>query len=199
MTFLTDSKSVAHYSRTIAVLSVVLLLLCSCGGGSKQMGQAVTSRDSMAIMSTKGITSLISENGVLKYRITTEEWNMFDRTDPPYWSFEHGVFLEVLDSALNVTSSIKADTAYYYSNDEKWELRSSVHAENPEHEMFDTQLLFWDQRRETVYSDAFISIRQLDQVIYGHGFESNQDFTRYTIRHTEGMFPVEEADTEQTG
>lgn len=197
MTSLTDFGSVVHYSRTIAALSVVLLLLSSCGKGSKQFGQAVTSRDSMAIMSTSGVTSMISEDGILKYRITAEEWNMFDRMDPPYWAFEHGLFVEVLDSAMNVTSSIKADTAYYYSNDEKWELRSSVHAENQNHEMFDTQLLFWDQRRETVYSDEFISIRQLDQVIYGHGFESNQDFTRYSIRRTEGMFAVSEEEEEE--
>ena len=177
--------------RTIAVLTVVLLLHVSCGRRDKGLGDAVTQRDSLSMMTTYGITSLISENGQMKYRIYAQAWDWYDRKDPPYWAFEQGVYLEVLDSMMVVSSSIKADTAYYYINSEKWELRGGVHAENENSEEFDTDLLYWDQRMERVYSDARISIRQEKQVIYGREFESTQDFSHYMIRKSEGMFPVE--------
>lgn len=186
-----DSGTNIKYGRTIAFMAFVLPLLFSCSGKNKQVGDAVTNRDSMAVMVTTGITSLVSENGVLKYRMMTDRWEMFDKTDPPYWAFENKVYLEVLDSTMNVSSLIKADTAYYYSNSKIWELRSNVHAENVDKEEFDTDLLFWNQNTEKVYSDSRIVIRQEEQVIRGVGFESNQDFTRYSIRHTDGVFPAE--------
>lgn len=181
--------------RTIAFVAVALSLLLSCGNKKENFAAAVSYRDTCSVMTTTGISSIVSEQGMIKYRMQAEEWKIFDKMKPPYWSFERGVYLEVLDSVMNVTSHIKADTAYYYSDDKKWELRGNVHAENTEGEDFDTQVLFWDQTREKVYSDSHITIRQDRQVIQGRGFESNQNFTRYTIRKTEGVFPVDENDT----
>ena len=113
-------------------------------------------------------------------------------------------------------SDVFSNLTYVYLNDQKLNVISSVYrlgyvyiklenVDTIEHadkfrnavfyvdkEQFDTPLLFWDQRKELVYSDSLIVIRQEKQVIKGRGFESNQDFTRYTIRKTEGIFPVEE-------
>lgn len=193
----TCHRSVKYTGRTIALIAIVLPLLLSCKR-NKGVSQtdAVSDRDTSALMVTSGITSLISENGVPKYRMKTEKWEMYDKADPPHWSFEYGVYLEVLDSVSEVSSLIMADTAYYYEVSQEWELRSNVHAENVEGEQFDTDLLFWDQLREIVYSDSKISIKQKKQTIYGRGFESNQDFTRYTIRHTDGIFPADDVEEE---
>ena len=38
----------------------------------------------------------------------------------------------------------------------------------------------------------FIRIRQKDRIITGFGFESNQQFTNYIIRKTQGIFPIED-------
>lgn len=52
------------------------------------MGAAITERDSLPVMDTKGVMTLISDSGVTRYRINTEEWLVFDRKNPPYWAFE---------------------------------------------------------------------------------------------------------------
>ncbi len=41
-------------------------------------------------MDTRGVTTLVSDSGVTRYRINTEEWLVFDRKNPPYWAFEKG-------------------------------------------------------------------------------------------------------------
>ena len=61
----------------------------------------------------KRVTTLVSDSGVTRYRINTEEWLVFDRKNPPYWAFEKGVYLEKFDSIFQVEASIKADTAYF--------------------------------------------------------------------------------------
>ncbi|MCQ2064419.1 MAG: LPS export ABC transporter periplasmic protein LptC [Bacteroidaceae bacterium] len=180
------------YAATV-ILAVVTSFFClSCGNGGKQFGAAVTSRDSMSVMTTYGVSMLISENGVVHYRVSAEEWKVFDRLNPPFHAMEQGVLLHVLDTAMNVESSISADTAYDYYDKKLWELRGNVHAENVKHEKFDTELLFWDDRRGKIYSDSLIRIEQENQIIIGHGFESNSNMTEYTIRKTEGIFPVQD-------
>ena len=84
----------------------MLLLFSSCSGKKKVFGEAITERDSMAVMDTRGVTTLVSDSGVTRYRINTEEWLVFDRKDPPRWSFEKGIYLEKFDSLFNVEASM---------------------------------------------------------------------------------------------
>lgn len=171
---------------------VMLLLFSACSGRRKELGAAITERDSLPVMETKGVATLISDSGVTRYRVNAEEWLIFDRKNPPYWAFEKGIYLEKFDSVFQVEASIQADTAYFYNKEELWKLTGNVHIQNLKGERFDTELLYWDQRKQKVYSDAFIRIEQPDRIITGHGFESNQQMTVYTIRRPEGIFYVDE-------
>ena len=196
---------VYHKNASITIVlgaMVMLLLFSSCSGKKKELGDAITERASIAVMHTRGVTSLVSDSGVTRYRINTEEWLVFDRKNPPYWAFEKGVYLEKFDSIFQVEASIKADTAYFFNKEELWKLMGNVHIQNLKGEQFDTELLYWDQRTQRIYSDEFIRIEQPDRIITGHGFESNQQMTVYTIRKPEGIFYVDEeaaaADSLQT-
>ena len=196
---------VYHKNASITIVlgaMVMLLLFSSCSGKKKELGDAITEGDSMAVMDTRGVTTLVSDSGVTRYRINTEEWLVFDRKNPPYWAFEKGVYLEKFDSIFQVEASIKADTAYFFNKEELWKLMGNVHIQNLKGEQFDTELLYWDQRTQRIYSDEFIRIEQPDRIITGHGFESNQQMTVYTIRKPEGIFYVDEeaaaADSLQT-
>lgn len=192
-------------SITIAFGAVVMLLLFSaCSGRHKDLGNAITERDSLPVMDTKGVMTLISDSGVTRYRINTEEWLVFDRKNPPYWAFEKGIYLEKFDSIFNVDASIQADTAYYYEKQKLWKLMSNVHIQNLKGEKFDTDLLYWDQNKHRVYSDQRIRIEQPDQIIYAIGFESDEQLNKYTFFKPEGEFYVDDdaavpADSVQTG
>lgn len=171
---------------------VMLLLFSSCGGKKKAMAEAITERDSLPVMDTKGITTLISDSGVTRYRVNTEEWLIYDRKQPSYWAFEKGIYLEQFDSLLNVDASIEADTAYFFDKEKLWKLIGHVDIKNLKGERFNTELLYWNQATQKVYSDKFIRIEQPDKIITGHGFDSNQQMTVYVIHNIEGIFYVDE-------
>ncbi len=180
------------FSITILLGAMVMLLLFSaCSGREKMLGKAITERDSLPVLETRGVTSLVSDSGVTRYRINTEEWLVFDRKEPPYWAFEKGVYLEKFDSVFQVEASIKADTAYFYNKEELWKLMGRVDIKNLKGERFTTELLYWSQREQRIYSDRFIRIEQPDRIITGRGFESNQQMTIYTIHKPEGIFYVD--------
>ena len=176
------------------ILAVVSSFFCvSCSKKDKQLGPAVTNRDSTSVVTTMGVDMFISENGVVRYHVIAEEWKIFDKMNPPFFSMEKGVLLEILDSLMQPESTLRADTAYYMNNSKLWHLRHDVHAENIKKEQFDTQELYVNNNTDRMYSDSLINIRQETQILVGHGFESNGNLTEYTIRKTEGIFPITES------
>lgn len=182
-----------NYGITIVVATIVVLfMLSACSKKKNPSTDAITNRDSVPIMTTLGVSTYVSDSGVVRYKIVADEWMVFDRLDPSRWTFEKGVYLEKLKNDLSIEATIVADTAYYYDKQELWELRGNVHIENEQDEQFDTQLLYWNQKTRKVYSDQFIRIRQQKRIITGFGFTSNQDFTNYTIKKTQGIFPIKE-------
>lgn len=58
----------------------------------KNLAEAITERDSLPSMKTLGVTTLISDSGITRYKIITEEWEIYDKKNPPYWAFEKGVY-----------------------------------------------------------------------------------------------------------
>src|SRR3712207_4175027 len=181
-------------SITIAFGAIVMLLLfSSCNDKKKALGAAITERDSLPVLNTLGVTSLISDSGVTRYRIKTEEWLVYDRKRPSYWAFEKGVYLEQFDSLLHVEASIKADTAYYYDREKLWKLMGHVDIRNRKGERFNTELLYWNRNDRKVYSDKFIRIQQPDRIITGYGFDSNEQMTVYVIHNIGAVIDVDDS------
>lgn len=171
---------------------VMLFLFSACSRKRQPVTDAITNRDSVPIMTTRGVSTYISDSGIVRYKIITQKWDVYDRLDPSRWAFEQGIYLEKFNNLLSIEATIIADTAYYFDKQELWELRGNVHIENEQDEQFDTQLLYWNQKTKQVYSDLYIRIRQQKRIITGIGFTSNQEFTNYTIKNTQGIFPIKE-------
>lgn len=180
------------------IAAVMFVIFPSCSGKNKNLAEAVAENDTLPSMTSLGVTTLISDSGITRYKIVAEEWIIFDKKNPPYWAFEKGVYLEKFDTLFHIDASIKADTAYYYEKKKLWELKGDVQIRSQRGDKFETQLLFWDEKKEKVYSDKFIQITQEDKTITGYGFESNQELTEYEIKNTTGIFTIEDTTPEKS-
>ena len=181
--------------------AVMFVLFPACSGKGKNLAEAISENDTLPSMKTLGVSTLISDSGITRYKVEAEEWLIYDKKNPPYWAFEKGVYLEKFDTLFRIEASIKADTAYYHEKKKLWELKGNVQIMSLRGDKFQTDLLFWDEKKEKVYSDKYIQIEQDDKVIRGYGFESNQDLTEYEIKNTTGIFTIEDkqaTDTLQT-
>lgn len=185
-------KLIKQTSTTTANAAVVVLIFLTSCQEKQFNAPAIECRDSLAVMSTYGVSTLISDSGRISYKIDAEEWFVFDKRQPPYWAFEKGVYLEKYDHDLNIEATIKCDTAYYYSEQKLWKLTGNVDIRNPKDERFFTDLMYWDQDKELIYSDAYIKIEQEDQVTEGVGFSSNQSMTVWEIKNTKGIYAIKE-------
>ena len=143
-------------------------------------------------MRTTDYTTQFSDSGITRYRAIAKEFLKFDKAKEPFSYFPEGIYVEKFDTLFHSEASIKADTAYYFDKKGLWHLIGNVEVESLQGERFDTSELFWDQKKEKVYSEKYIRIQQEEQIITGVGFESNQNMTRYKIFNSQGEFPVED-------
>ena len=168
---------------TFAVADI-LFFMPACGRQKAEVIEAVADRKQMPQLHANEITTIISDSGITRYRITAPVWNIFDKAEPPYWEFPDGLHLERFDPELNVDANIHSQYAKYHEKEELWELRYHVDATNREGERFETERLYWDQKKELIYSDTIVKITDATgTVIYGDDFRSNQSLSNYTIQN----------------
>ena len=179
------------WKETVAIV-FLLFFVFSCVSNSDKADKiaAVTDRTKIPRLHATEITTVISDSGITRYRISASRWDIYDRAMPPYWEFPKGIHLERFDQSLKVDANIHSLYAKFNENEQLWELRGMVRAINLQGELFETEQLFWNQRQEKFYSDTLIKITQATRIITGIGFESNQTMSKYLIKRPQGIFPV---------
>ena len=171
--------------RLLAFLFAVMLL-GGCEEHEEHVAPAVLERDSASVMVTHGVNTLISDSGVMKYRIVTEEMDINQVRVPSKWSFVKGIFLEQFDERFHVEAYIQADTAYYYDTKHLWELRSRVRVRNNKGLVFTSEELFWDERLHELYSHRFSRLVTPERTMQGTYFRSDENMRHYTINNSKG-------------
>lgn len=164
------------------------LMAISCEEAVEHTAPAIYDRDSVAVMISYGVNTLISDSGVMKYRIVTEEWEINQNRNPSRWIFRNGLFLEEFDKNFHVEAYLQADTAYYYDVKRLWELRGRVSVRTKDGMRFTSEELFWDQNNHELYSNKFSRLVTPTRELEGSHFLSNEQLTHYTITNTRGSF-----------
>ena len=169
-------------------VSAALMAFTACREGQEHTAPAIYPRDSVAVMTSWGVNTLISDSGVVKYRIVAEKWEINQNKVPSRWLFEKGLFLEQFDLSMHVQSYIQCDTAYYYDVERLWELRGRVKILTKNGVRFSSEQLFWDERQRELYSNKFSHLITPDKELRGNRFRSDEKMTKYSVKYTKGYF-----------
>lgn len=186
-----------YFRAAIGLLICIGIVSCGKKVNTAEKISAVADRAKTARLHATQITTVISDSGITRYRISAPQWDIYDRAIPPYWEFPKGIHLERFDLTMKVDANVHSQYAKFNESEQLWELRGKVRAINLQGELFETEKLFWNQRMEKFYSDTLIKITQPTRIITGIGFESNQTMTKYTIKRPEGKFPVDDKDKKE--
>lgn len=172
----------------VVIMAYAMLSLSACEEEKEHIAPAVDPRDSVSMMVSYGVNTLISDSGVIKYRIVSEQWEVNQTRQPSRWIFEKGLFLEQFDLAMHVQSYIQCDTAYFYDIKKLWELRGRVSILTKRGLKFNSEELFWDERTHEIYSNKFSHLVTADKELQGNRFRSDERMTKYSVTTTKGHF-----------
>ena len=106
----------------------------------------------------------------------------YGKMEEPYSEFPNGIIVWFYDGKNEPTAHISARFGRYYEDKGLWEVRDSVVAINENNEILKTELLFWDEPNELIYTDKYVRITTEDQIVRGYGLESDPRFRKWIIK-----------------
>ena len=169
---------VLQTKSTIIIFLLLFVGLISCNRGKTTLPVVSLNPELIPDMRTENVSALISDSGITRYRMEAEIWDVFSDGKGNKWYFPNGIYVEQFDSLFRMEASVEADTAYYYQTTGLWHLIRNVRIVNLEQKEFKTSELFWDERKQIVYSDSLVRVQDGNNVIYAIGFQSKQDLSR---------------------
>lgn len=169
-----------------------VLFLFSCNEKHEHTAEAINPEDSVSMMTSYGVNTLISDSGVIKYRIIAERWEVNTIKKPSRWEFMKGIFFEQFDEQFHVQGYIQADTAWYYDQQRLWKLRGRVSIRNVNGLIYKSEELYWDGYNHEFYSNVFSRLVTPERTIQGTCFRSDEMMTHYTVSNSKGSFMTED-------
>jgi len=131
-------------------------------------------------LTAKDFKTVLTDSGRLQLVMTSPLMEKYDKVDPPYSEFRSGIKVIYYNGQKNPAARVTAKYGKCTDNN-LWELRDSVVVINENNDKLETEVLFWNQEKDRIYTDRFVKITSEDDVSQGIGFESDSHLANRRI------------------
>jgi len=114
----------------------------------------------------------------------------------PYYEMPKGMEVIFYDQFKKEQTKLTANYGIGYDTENKMnvmEAKGNVVVINEKGDRLNTEHLVWNSVTKKIYTNEFVKITTKDEVIWGNGLESNEDFTVYEIKQVKGSIAVKDA------
>ena len=165
------------------------ILFYSCSNDPELVKEFIEA-ESLPIERIKRAKMLHTENGILKVKIIANTVKRFKDIQPGL-VFSNGMEVIFYNDSGLVESVLKAEEAEVDEVNNIMTALQSVVLTSSEGEELKTEELIWDEKKNKIYTDKKVTIQTEKEVIKGQGFESNPNFSEYSISKIHGTFNFE--------
>lgn len=165
---------------TILIISIIFCISISCKKKIDVIPKSdfllypsMTARDFETVLLDSGKTTLIMRSPLAE---------SYDNEKEPFTEFRFGINVDFYDGKKFISGSVSSKYAKYLKNTNLWELKDSVVVIGENKDMLETEVLFWDQEKDLIYTDRFVRITNEDQIVMGTGFESDSKLSKRRIK-----------------
>ena len=128
---------------------------------------------------------IYSDSAQVRVILNAKELNRYTY-DESYLEFTNGVRMHFFNSEGKKESELVSDYAKLNEESNLMIAKNNVKIRNVDGDLLESDELIWNQETKEIYSDKFVKITTEYEVIYGNGFVSNQNFTKYMIKNIKG-------------
>lgn len=155
------------------LLGAVMLLSCK---NDVQEVNALADEEVRPEMVGYNLELIYSDSARIKYKVTTPEYIKITKGKEKYEEFPKGIYVISYDSQGKEMGSIKSKYARKLEEEMLWEARDEVVVINAEGKKLETEQLFWDMKKEIIYSERYTKLTAGGQILEGNnGFKSDQN------------------------
>lgn len=183
--------------RIAVLVSGAAILFFGCEKNNIEKIKAFSAPENLATQEATNFQTLFTDSGEVRFSLEAPKLLRYENDGKPFVEFPKGIELVKYDANQNIISSITANYAKQYPNEDKWEAKNNVVATNLEGDTLKTEHLIWEEKNEKFYTEEFVKIIRPDQIITGIGFESDQSMENWRIKNPKGTIYVELEDNSQ--
>jgi LPS export ABC transporter protein LptC len=170
--------SISGSYKLITALILIVMMVMSCEHKIPVM--AKSDLLTLPSLSGKDVKTIVNDSGRIQLILSSPLIEQYDNADPKYAEFRQGIKVDFYDGKPNTEAIVTAKFAKC-TNNNLWELRDSVVVTNDKNEKLETELLFWNQEKDRIYTDRFVKITSPNEVIQGIGFQSDSHLVNRKI------------------
>lgn len=189
-TFQNNIQKAFHSNMKRFLVFAMLILLASCTNNMEAIKEVINQEFSKEEYG-KNVEILITKKGNASIKIVAPKV-VRNYEAKPYNEFPDGMKLKVYNEAGEAESTLTAKYGKLGDGSEEMVAKDSVVVVNKNGQTLNTEHLIWDKKKSIIKTEGFVKIQTEDEIIYGDGFESNDDFTQYTITNVHGIVKIKE-------
>lgn len=173
----------------MGLVILILLLLCACTQETNTTDATRRTVEELPDQESWSFNTKLSKDGIKSSEVSSGYMANF--ISRKVYELSDTVIADFYDEFGNHTSRLTADSATINeSEDIIMVARSNVVVVSDSGISLYTDKLSWDNKKEKIYTDKFVTFIDKTDTLYGRGFESDLSLKNATIFETTGDFVI---------
>lgn len=183
-------NTVLKYRIIYIVTVFTVTMFFSCKNNFKDI-QNIGILDSGPLSIAENINTKYTDSGKLKSHLISPKMLNYSNREFPFYEFPEGINLTMFDKENN-KSNVVADYAILYDETDLIDLQGNVVLTTHKKDTLFADQLFYDQKKEWLFTNLPVRFRTKNELINGNGFDSNRDFTNAQVLEVTGRIFIDE-------
>ncbi|MEC8610201.1 MAG: LPS export ABC transporter periplasmic protein LptC [Bacteroidota bacterium] len=175
--------------RILLTFSAFILVACS-NDLEKIREISIQNEEVYPLETIKDCEIIYSDSAQVRVILNANEMNRY-ASEKNYIEFKNGLKVQFFNFEGKKQSEMQSNYAIIDEENNIMQAQQSVVLRNVEGSRLESEILNWNQEKKQIYTDDFVKIISKNEVIYGKGLVSNEDFSKYTIKQIRGTITIE--------
>lgn len=182
------NKKINNIKNKVIALAVTLFF--SCTNNFKAVNKiGVSQNESQGI--GVDVNAIRTDSGRVVANLITPKLFDFENRKFPYSEFPEGVTLHLFDKK-NLKTTIVSDYAIIYSQTDVIDMQGNVVVSTHEGDSLYADQLFYDQKKEWLFTNLPVRQKSKGYLTKGKGFDSDRDFKKAEVLDVSGEYYIGE-------
>lgn len=108
------------------------------------------------------------------------------------YEFPEGIEIKFFTVDGELETTMRADRGYFIKDENLYRGEGDVQVRNLiKDQSLKTEEIFWNQARQKIYTDKFVTIQERQTLFNGTGMEADDSFRVYELKKASGRVPLE--------
>jgi LPS export ABC transporter protein LptC len=169
-----------------------LLLVLICSGCQEKIKPSVlgdVSSDRLPSQESWNSTITFTDRGTIRAILKAGHLSSFEYSQETL--LDNGVHLDFFDENGRHSSVLTSRSGKVNESTNNLEATGNVVVVSDSGVVVETERLFWDNQRQLIHSNEFVTITSPKEKLQGHGFEADQNLRNYKIFRVSGTAEAE--------